>query len=220
MVDMFYLELCPRDLLPIENNPNIELVKDTRITPDGRSVKIWMWVAYGMIAVKNVYKHPSYRPRVGCNCMDDIQRILTMAFDKVKEQWYYLLGETYGTDVVDKVKGIPYWNGIFAYTMLYDANGVRELRLLNILIDGPSWDVKVESVRNLWRRSLIEKELAKEEGEVMWNCFILFFQIIIYEVLKASIYKVPCYVLGLVEWKKKTLKKVLKACYTNNVFHV
>ena len=60
---MFYLEQLPDELLPIENNPNIELKKDTTLTPKDRDIKIWLWVAYGMIAVKNVYKHPSYRPR-------------------------------------------------------------------------------------------------------------------------------------------------------------
>ena len=67
---MFYLEQLPDELLTIENNPNIELKKDTRLTPKDREIKIWLWVAYGMIAVKNVYKHPSYRPRVGCNCIN------------------------------------------------------------------------------------------------------------------------------------------------------
>ena len=99
---MFYLEQLPKELLPIQNNPNVELKKDTRINASDKDIKILLWAAYSMIAVKNVYKHPTYRPRVGCNCMDDIHRILSMArevdFDKVKEQWYYLLGETYGTD--------------------------------------------------------------------------------------------------------------------------
>ena len=54
---MFYLEQLPDELLTIENNPNIELKKDTRLTPKDREIKIWLWVAYGMIAVKNVYKH-------------------------------------------------------------------------------------------------------------------------------------------------------------------
>ena len=169
MQDMFYLEQLPDELLPIENKPIIELKKDTRLTPKDRDIKIWLWVAYGMIAVKNVYKHPSYRPRLGCNCMDDIHRVLSMArevdFDKVKEQWYYLLGENYGTDVADKVKNSHYWKGVFSYNMLYDANGVRELRLLNIVINGPVWDLDVEAVRNLWRRSLYKKEIAKEKTE-------------------------------------------------------
>ena len=81
-------------------------------------------------------------------------------FDKVKEQWYYLLGENYGTDVADKVKNSPY-----SYNMLYDANGVRELRLLNTVINGPVWDLDVEVVKNLWRHSLYKKEIAKEKTE-------------------------------------------------------
>ena len=42
-----------------------------------------------MITVKNVYKHPDLHPQVGCNCMNDIHRIPSMArevdFDAVKE---------------------------------------------------------------------------------------------------------------------------------------
>ena len=121
-----------------------------------------------MVAVKNVYKHPAFRPRVGSNCMDDIQRILSMArevdFDKVKKQWFYLLSETYGTDVVDKVRDSFYWKGVFSSNMLYDANGVRELKLLNILIKAPSWEVNLDAVRNLWMQSLYEKEIAKEKN--------------------------------------------------------
>ena len=50
--------------------------------------------------------------------------------------------------------------------MLYDANGVRELNLLNILIKASSWEVNLDAVRNLWMRSLYVKEIAKEnEGE-------------------------------------------------------
>ena len=166
---MLYLEKRPKQMLFIENNPKVELKRDTRITPSDKHIRIWLWVAYGMVTVKNVFKHPTYRPRVGCNCMDDIHRILSMAkevdFDKVKEQWYYLLSETYGTDLADRVKDSPYWKGIFSYNMLYDANGLRELRLLNILIDAPSWEVNVDAVRNLWRRSLFEKEIAKEKEE-------------------------------------------------------
>ena len=135
---MFYLEQLSDELLPIEKNPNIELAKYTELSPDYKTIKTWLWVAYGMVAVKNVYKHPAFRPRVGLNCMDDIQRILSMArevdFDKVKKQWFYLLSETYGTDVVDKVKDSLYWKGVFSSNMLYDANGVREVKLLNILI--------------------------------------------------------------------------------------
>ena len=106
----------------------------------------------------------------GSNCMDDIQRILSMAreveFDEVKKEWFYLLSETYGTHVTDKVKDSPYWKGVFSDSMLYDANGVRELNLLNILIKAPSWEVNLDAVRNLWMRSLYEKEIAKEnEGE-------------------------------------------------------
>ena len=146
MYDMFYLEQCPKELLPLKNNPNIELVKDTGLRPDDKAIKTWLWVAYGMVAVKNVFKHPTYRPRVGSNCMDDIQRILSMAreveFDEVKKQWFYLLSETYGTDVTDKVKDSLYWKGVFSYSMLYDANGVRELNLLNNLIKAPSWGSK------------------------------------------------------------------------------
>ena len=54
-----------KKLLPLDNNPNIELVKDTGVTrPDDKAIKTWLWVAYGMVAVKNVFKHPTYRPRV------------------------------------------------------------------------------------------------------------------------------------------------------------
>ncbi|KAL9978941.1 hypothetical protein ACROYT_G016525 [Oculina patagonica] len=127
------------------SGPSIELKKDTRIPCTDNDIKTWLWVAYGMIAVKNVFKHPKYRPRVGCNCVDDIHRILSMArgvdFERVKEQWYYLLGETFGTDLADKVKDSPYWKGFFTYNMLYDANGLREFRLINILIDTPVWEI-------------------------------------------------------------------------------
>ena len=157
-------------MLPIVNNPNIDLVKVTGLKPDDKTIKTWLWVAYGMVVVKNVFKHPNYRPRVGSNCMDDTQRILSMArevdYDKVKNQWFYLLSETYGTDVTDKVKDSPYWKGVFSYSMLYDANGVRELNLLNILMKTSSWDMNLDAVRNLWMRSIYEKQIAKEnEGE-------------------------------------------------------
>ena len=98
MQDIFYLEQCPKELLPLGNNPNIELVKDTGLRPDIEAINTWLWVAYGMVAVKNVFKHPTYRPRVGWNCMDNIQRILSMArevdFDEVKKQRFCLLSET------------------------------------------------------------------------------------------------------------------------------
>ena len=88
MQDMLYLEQYEKELSFIENNPKIEWVKDTRLTTDSKRIKIWLWVAYSMITVKNVYKNPSFHPRVGCNCTDIIHRILSMAreveFDKVK----------------------------------------------------------------------------------------------------------------------------------------
>ena len=63
--------------------------------------------------------------------MDDIHRILSITreidFDNLKEQWYYILSEIYGTETADKVKDNPYWKGIFSFTMLYDVNGLREL---------------------------------------------------------------------------------------------
>lgn len=86
-------------------------------------------------------------------------------FDKVKEQWYYLLGETYGTEMADEVKDSSYWKGFFTYTMLYDANGLRELRLLNILLNSQSWDVNDDAVRNMWNRSVYEKLAVKEDQE-------------------------------------------------------
>lgn len=50
--------------------------------------------------------------------------------------------------------------------MLYDANGLRELRLLNILLNAPShWEVNVDAVRNTWNRSVFEKLSVKEEEE-------------------------------------------------------
>ena len=164
---MFYLEQYSKELLPLENNPNIEPVKDTGLRPDDKTIKTWLWVAYGMVAVKNVFKHPRYPPRVGSNCMDDIQRILSMSrevdFEKIKELWFYLLSETYGTDIADKVKDSLYWKGVFSYHMLYDANGVRELNLLNILLKASSWEVNLDAVRNLWMRSLHEKGIAKDK---------------------------------------------------------
>ncbi|KAJ7394013.1 hypothetical protein OS493_003685 [Desmophyllum pertusum] len=117
MQDMLYLRQYGKDLSLIEHDPKIDLVKDTGLTADTKDIKTWLWVAYGMSTVKNIYKHPNFRPRVGCNCVDDIHRILSMArevdFDKVKEQWYYLLGETYGTEKADEVKDSSYWKGKF-----------------------------------------------------------------------------------------------------------
>ena len=53
MQDWFYLEQRSKELLPVENNPNIELVKETGLRPnDDKTVKTWLWVAYGMVAVK------------------------------------------------------------------------------------------------------------------------------------------------------------------------
>ena len=166
---MLFLGQYGKYLSIIEHDPKIDLVKDTGLTADTRAIKIWLWVAYGVTTVKNVYKHPNFRPRVGCNCVDDIHRILSMArevdFDKVKEQWYYLLGETYGTEMADEVKDSSYWKGFFTYTMLYDANGLRELRLLNILLNSQSWDVNDDAVRNMWNRSVYEKLAVKEDQE-------------------------------------------------------
>ena len=47
--------------------------------------------------------------------------------------------------------------------MLYDANGVRELNLLNILLKASSWELNHDAVRNLWMRSLYGKGIAKEK---------------------------------------------------------
>ena len=132
-----------------------------------------------MVAVKNVFKHPRYRPQVGSNCMDDIQRILSMArevdFDEVKKQCFYLLSEAYRTDIADKIKDSLYLKGVFSYHMLYDANGLRESNLWNIIIKASSWEVNLEAVRNLWMRSLYEKGIAKEKKgkELMKNGFLL-----------------------------------------------
>lgn len=88
MQDKLYLDQHGKDLSFIEYNPKIELVKDTGVNPpDADTMKNLLWVAYGMITVKNVFKHPSYGPRDGCDCRDDIRIILSMAreveFDKV-----------------------------------------------------------------------------------------------------------------------------------------
>ena len=38
MQDMFYLEQCPKELLHLKNNLNIELVKDTGLRPDDKAI--------------------------------------------------------------------------------------------------------------------------------------------------------------------------------------
>ena len=120
--ELVLFKLHSKELLTVENNPPIEQVKDTGLRPDGKTVKTWLRVVYGMAAVKNVFKYARYCPQVGSNCMDDIQIILSMArevdFDKVKKQWFYLLSETYGTDVADKTKDSLYWIGVLSYHVI------------------------------------------------------------------------------------------------------
>ena len=54
MQELFYLEQRSKELLPVENNPTIKLVKETGLRPDEKTVKTWLWVAYGMVDVKLV----------------------------------------------------------------------------------------------------------------------------------------------------------------------